>query len=154
MKKTFKDYMFVGVQFLLFAIYFFELPYQISLTSFWVYFGLMIAITGVGFTVLALVQLNTNLTAFPTPKHAANLVTGGLYSFSRHPIYTGLILFTLGYALFKTSWLKLMIALLLWVWFYLKSVYEEERLMMKFPDYQIYKTQVGRFFPKIKKPQI
>lgn len=56
----------------------------------------------------------------------------------------------IGYALYKYSIYKLLIAGLLFIWFYLKSTYEEKQLAQKFNSYKEYQEKVGRFFPKLR----
>ncbi len=111
--------------------------------------GLLIAVFGGMIIILALLQLNKNLSPFPTPKEAATLLQNGLYKYMRHPIYTGIMLFLVGYGVYQNSLYKLLISLLLVILFYLKSNYEEQRLEQKFPDYKLYKNKTGRFFPWI-----
>lgn len=153
MTKSWKDYLFVSIQFLLFGLYafdflpHFELPQSVKMM------GLVVASIGFIISALSVLQLNKNLTVFPTPKTDAELITFGMYKLSRHPIYTGLILFTFGYAFYKVSWLKLVISLSLFLLFYFKTNYEEQQLLQKFSDYKDYKKKVNRFFPKIRKPQ-
>ena len=149
MTKSIKDYLFVGIQFILFGLYAFDFLPKLELPQFMQYLGLTIAIMGIVIALLSVLQLNKNLTVFPTPKSDAELLTFGLYKFSRHPIYTGLILFTFGYAFFKLSLSKLAISFLLLILFYFKTKYEEIQLEIKFLDYKQYKQNVGRFFPRI-----
>ncbi len=150
MKKTKKDYIFVSIQFLLFGWYAFDFLPSLVVTQTVQYIGLIFSILGFVISVVSVLQLNTNLTVFPTPKIGAELITSGMYKWSRHPIYTGLILFTFGYAIFKNSVFKIIIALLLLLLFYFKTKYEEQKLSHKFHDYEDYKKNVNRFFPKIK----
>lgn len=149
MKKNYKDYWFVVIQFVLFFCFIFDFDWSMKL-------GLTIQKIGLGFAVfggiiitLALLQLNKNLSPFPTPKNNATLLENGMYKYSRHPIYSGIILLFLGYSLYQNSVYKLLISLLIVILFYLKSNYEEQRLEQKFPDYKNYKTKTGRFFPLI-----
>jgi protein-S-isoprenylcysteine O-methyltransferase Ste14 len=153
MIKSWKDYLFVSIQFLLFGLYAFDFlpPFEIPQPI--KYIGLIFSILGFLIAVLSVLQLNKNLTVFPTPKTDSELITFGMYKFSRHPIYTGLILFTFGYAVFKVSLFKVLIALVLLLLFYFKTNYEEQKLLQKFSNYNDYKKKVNRFFPKIKKPQ-
>jgi protein-S-isoprenylcysteine O-methyltransferase Ste14 len=97
--------------------------------------------------ILALLQLNRNLSPFPTPKQNGQLVTNGLYHWMRHPIYTGILLVSYGYAIYSSSWLRLIVACVLLILFYLKSSYEEKLLSKKFSDYTAYQKRTARFFP-------
>ena len=147
MLKSWKDYLFVSIQFLLFGLYAFDFLPKFEISPFLKYVGLIFSILGFSIAVLSVLQLNKNLTVFPTPKTDAELITFGMYHFSRHPIYTGLIVFTFGYALFKASLFKVLIALILLLLFYFKTNYEEQKLLQKFPNYKDYKKKVNRFFP-------
>jgi protein-S-isoprenylcysteine O-methyltransferase Ste14 len=96
---------------------------------------------------LALLQLKKNLSPFPTPKETTTLLQNELYKYSRHSIYTGIIILFTGYSVYQNSFYKLGISLLLMLLFYFKSNYEELRLEQKFPDYKLYRNKTGKFFP-------
>ena len=147
MIKSWKDYLFVSIQFLLFGLYSFDFLPHFELPQSVEYIALVLAIIGFIISALAVLQLNKNLTVFPTPKKDSELITFGMYKLSRHPIYTGIILFTFGYAFYKVSFLKLVIALILLLLFYYKTKYEEQQLLQKFSDYKEYQKKVNRFFP-------
>lgn len=150
MKLKTKDSVFVILQFILFALYFlsvhflpFKTPPIINLIAF------IIAIFGMLIVLISMWQLNKNLSPFPTPKVNAHLIQHGLYSYIRHPIYTGIMFLTFGFGIYTHSTYKIIIALLLFFLFYFKSKYEEERLLNKFSNYKEYMSTTGRFFPKI-----
>jgi protein-S-isoprenylcysteine O-methyltransferase Ste14 len=111
---------------------------------------MVIAFIGFMIALLTVFELKTNLTVFPTPTQKAVLLTHGFFRYSRHPIYSGILMIAFGYAFYKYSVYKFVISGLLLIWFYLKSTYEEERLSLKFKNYNEYQKKVGRFFPKIK----
>ena len=79
--------------------------------------------------------LGRNLTPFPKPIEGGTLVTSGVYGIVRHPIYTGLILGTLGWGVFRSSLLGIALAVLLFVFFDLKSRREERWLAEAYPGY-------------------
>ena len=150
MTKTSKDYLFVSIQILLFALYLFDFFPKFDIADFYSYLGLIFAIFGILISLISLANLNENLTVFPTPKKGSELITKGLYQFSRHPIYTGILFFVFGFAVYWESFYKLLISVFLLLLFYLKSIYEEKQLMKKYPNYIYYQKVTGRFFPKIK----
>jgi protein-S-isoprenylcysteine O-methyltransferase Ste14 len=150
MHQNLKDNIFVGIQFLLFGLFFLELDLRYHLPDVIKYPGLLMFLIGSILTLVSMIQLNRNLTAFPTPKEKAFLYTGGLYGFVRHPIYTGVILIFLGLAFYSLSVFKFLITCSLLLLFYFKSAYEEEQLKKKYRDYEEYKNITGRFFPKFK----
>lgn len=145
-----KDIIFVSIQLILFVIYFtplFSFPFQLNV--FLKYAALVFAIIGLVIIIVAILQLNKNLTPFPTPKESGTLIQQGLYNYIRHPIYTGIILTTIGFGLFDESIWKISIGIVLWVLFYFKSRYEESLLTKHFGDYKAYRERTGRFFPFI-----
>ncbi|MCM4160685.1 isoprenylcysteine carboxylmethyltransferase family protein [Antarcticibacterium flavum] len=144
-----KDIIFVGIQFLLFAAYLFEVPHwSLNLPSNVDLVHLGLAIAGIVIILVAMLQLNKNLSPFPTPKKNSALVTTGLFQYFRHPIYTGIMITAIFFGLYLNSGYKLMIAVLLIILFYFKSNYEEQGLEDKFPGYKGYKASTGRFWPR------
>jgi protein-S-isoprenylcysteine O-methyltransferase Ste14 len=85
----------------------------------------------------------------PAPKDSAHLVTGGVYKFIRHPIYTGVIAGAFGIALIHGHVILFMLAGALLMLFWFKSRYEDDLLIAAYPEYADYKQRVGRFFPKL-----
>ncbi|WP_084426757.1 methyltransferase family protein [Aequorivita capsosiphonis] len=148
MKIPFKDIVFVLLQFLLFIAFTFDIESMTILFPpilFW--FGVGIFVLGFVITVVAVLQLNVNLSPFPSPLPGAKLIETGVYKFVRHPIYTGLILAFFGYSIISDSGYRLLITTLLFLLFYFKTRYEEKQLIEKFPNYSEYKKRSGRFFP-------
>jgi len=148
MSNTTKDYLFVGIQFALFAAYAIrpqilsiELPKTVA------YAGLVIAISGLCTGVLALIQIRSSFSPFPTPVAHGELVSNGLFRLSRHPIYSSILLGAFGYALYTGSGDRLLIGLGFLLLFYFKSSYEEQLLSEKYAGYTNYKRRVGRFTP-------
>ena len=80
-----------------------------------------------------------------------NLVTSGIYSYTRHPQYLGLMMITLG----LLSWVLTIITLLMWpvlcVMYYVLAKREEKEMINKFGDeYMEYKRRVNMFVPTIR----
>ncbi|WP_083540722.1 methyltransferase family protein [Aequorivita viscosa] len=148
MKIPFKDILFVVLQFLLFIAFSFEIDSMAIIfpeVLFW--FGVVIFVIGAFITITAALQLNFNLSPFPSPLPGSNLIENGVYKFIRHPIYTGLILSFFGFAIISDSGYRILITAVLFLLFYFKTIYEEKRLIEKFPRYLEYKSRSGRFFP-------
>lgn len=144
--KTYKDYIYVGIQLVLFVTYIVPVYFiYINLPEWLNYLGLFILGLGLLLGLVALFQLNTKLSPFPTPVSDGKLITTGAYSISRHPIYTSVLAMALGYALYESSFFKFVIFVLLWMLFYFKSTYEEELLKEKFLKYSDYKIKTKRF---------
>lgn len=103
-------------------------------------------------TVIALagaLHLGHNLTPLPHPKDDATLVETGIYGLIRHPLYSGLIGLSIGWALFMANTLTLLCAALLFVFFDIKTRREERWLMTKFPAYADYRRRVRKFMPGV-----
>lgn len=151
MKLGIKDVAYVGIQFLLFLAYLFDVPFlYFTLTSIIkdIFFG--VSLIGIAIVLVSMLQLNIHLSPFSSPKKGSKLVQNGLYKYVRHPIYTGVLITLFGYGLYPSSSYRLIISLTLVVLFYFKSRYEEARLQRNFSDYKSYQKNTGRFFPKIK----
>jgi protein-S-isoprenylcysteine O-methyltransferase Ste14 len=149
MKAKPKDVLFVSIQFILFVLFAADFDWPLGLSPWFRTVNLIISIIGLSVVVLAILQLNKNISPFPTPKEAAVLIQNGLFKFIRHPIYSGIILMLGGYSFYKDSWYKTAITLLLLLLFHFKTQYEEQQLQNKFKNYNTYKSKTGKFFPKI-----
>ncbi|MEO5790261.1 MAG: methyltransferase family protein [Gelidibacter sp.] len=146
LKKPIKDYLFVSIQLVIFVAYILPLQvFHLQLPEWLCYSGLVFFVLAVILGIVALLQLNTNLSPFPSPVSSGKLITTGAFGMSRHPIYTAFIFSGFGYAIYTLSLYKFLITLLLFVLFYFKSVYEEKLLSEKFPEYKAYKKRTRRF---------
>ena len=81
------------------------------------------------------------------PQNAATLVTSGLYSFSRNPIYVADVLFLISWGLYLANPFALALILLFMAYITRFQIEPEERaLSEKFgPDYAAYKKRVRRW---------
>lgn len=94
-------------------------------------------------------QLGRNLTPSPRPRRDARLIRSGAYRLVRHPIYSGLILAAVGWALFVHGVLTLLYAVALFLLLDAKTRYEERMLVARFDDYRDYQRRVRRLVPFI-----
>lgn len=101
--------------------------------------GALLALAGVR-------GLGRGLTPFPRPRDDATLVEAGVYARVRHPIYGGLILMALGWALLSASPVALVLTAVLVAFFVLKARREEAWLAERFPEYEDYRRRVRRRF--------
>ena len=104
--------------------------------------GFLIIIIAFIILLIAINDLGRNLSPFPRPIKNSNLVTNGIYRFTRHPMYYSLILISLGIFIIKLSiyYLFLLISLALIIKF--KIALEEQYLKNKFMNYLLYKNEV------------
>lgn len=90
-----------------------------------------------------------NFGIYPEPIPDACLVTTGPYKWIRHPMYTSLLLFMLGIALYRHAWPNYLGMALLSVAIFGKMHREEAHLHVKFADYSDYVKRTHRLFPGI-----
>lgn len=94
-----------------------------------------------------LLDLGGNLTPLPHPKDEGELVQSGVYRVVRHPLYSGLTLAALSWAVYQVSLSHTVAALILLLFFNAKADREETWLVEKYPDYQDYRKQVKKLIP-------
>lgn len=78
-------------------------------------------------------------------KHKWDLIVHGPFSFTRNPIYLGLLMIYSGFFIAMKSYLIIAVPFI--AWFFYKKVLEEERILEKNfgSDYLRYKSKVHRF---------
>lgn len=92
-------------------------------------------------------DLGQQLTPLPYPKQEGQLVRSGVYGIVRHPLYSGVILSTLSWAVFEVSLSHLVGVGVLFAFLNAKANREEIWLMEKYPDYADYRQQVKKLIP-------
>lgn len=109
--------------------------------------GAVLFLAGFVLAACGAVNLGKNLSPLPRPREHATLVVSGVYRIVRHPIYGGAILMALGWGVWLESWAVIGYALLILVFFDVKSRREEFWLAEKFPEYAAYRRQVRKLIP-------
>jgi protein-S-isoprenylcysteine O-methyltransferase Ste14 len=147
---------YVVFQFVLFALIFFApllTPDLIKWTDPWDSIGLVLgaglSLIGGLMALAGVLSLGRNLTAVPYPKEDAVLVESGAFRFVRHPIYCGIIFGALGWGFLNNSLLTLLFALVLFIFFDVKSRREEVWLSNKYSNYAAYQLRVRKLIPLI-----
>ena len=147
-KRNPKDIFFVGIQLILFVVYLFRFSkIDFRIPGWLQLIGIFFSVAGIIISLASVAALNTNLSAFPTPKKSAELIKSGIYKYIRHPIYSGILFFTFGFSMYSENTLRLIIFFMLLVLFRFKAAYEEKLLLDKFPGYAAYKKVTGMFLP-------
>lgn len=95
------------------------------------------------------VHLGGALTAQPVPKPDAGVVAQGVYRHTRHPIYTGLLLYGAGSVFVTGHPAVLAAAVGLLVLLMAKARWEESMLVRSTPNYCEYAQRTGRFIPRV-----
>ena len=146
---------YVVIQFLLFGILFI-MPYLVDTAPWPAPFGriaqvigLLLGMSGMALAFWGVASLGDNLTAVPKPKTSAQMVKHGAYRLVRHPIYSGVILAGFGWSLLNQSVPTLIIALILFLFFDIKSRKEETWLTEKYENYPAYQQEVRKLIPYI-----
>ena len=76
------------------------------------------------------------------------LVATGFYAYTRNPMYLGHIIFLIGLTLTLKSWLALLIAIGTAIWFHLRVVGDEKKLVQRLGQpYVNYLASVKRWIP-------
>lgn len=136
------------VQLLLFALIFFLPRVELSPFPLWLrILGLAFIAVGGVFGTAGALALGRNLSPFPRPIAGGALVTNGVYGIVRHPIYTDLILGTLGWGVFRENLPGIGLAVALFIFFDLKSRREERWLVEVYSEYAAYRRRVKKLIP-------
>ena len=116
-----------------------------------VWLGAAFLAFGAVFGLAGVVALGRGITPLPKPAARAQFVQTGIYARVRHPLYTGGLLGSLGWALIWQSWPALAAALTLIPFFHAKARREERWLRETFSEYADYEKRVPRFLPRLRR---
>jgi protein-S-isoprenylcysteine O-methyltransferase Ste14 len=116
----------------------------------WYWLGVVLVAAGLGWAAYARVHLGRNWSGVVTLKQDHTLITTGPYRWTRHPIYSGLLLALLGSALALGELRDLVGFALVTASFVRKLAIEEQFLAGQFPaEYRRYRSQVAALVPKL-----
>ena len=152
MNNKSRSYTLVLMQFLLIALLLLsprqESPYGGASDIVGV-FGVGLIALGSGVLLVSFIGLGNSLTALAIPKDNGTLVTHGIYSRVRHPIYFGLLVMSFGVMLDAGYWPQVIVVMLLYVLLGKKADFEETMLRERYPQYKQYAERTPRFFPRL-----
>jgi len=97
--------------------------------------------------IIGATGLGRGLTATPLPNAHAQLRTGGLYRYARHPIYSGLLLTMASITVASGSGFRLLALGALVLLLTVKARWEETHLIQRFAGYADYAARTPRFVP-------
>lgn len=111
--------------------------------------GLALVAFGTVINIVGRTQLKGNWANHIKIYEGHSLVTRGVYSFARHPLYSSIIIMLFGGSLIYSNWVCAVLVAVVFVPSMVYRAKQEERLLIKeFPEYIEYKRQVGILFPK------
>jgi protein-S-isoprenylcysteine O-methyltransferase Ste14 len=117
----------------------------------------VVRLTGLLLLMIGLLAVNSglislgwdNLTALPYPRANATFVGQGAYRYTRHPIYSGVILGAAGWSLLVNDLLSLLLTVVLFILLDRKASREEKWLHARYPEYADYAQRVRKLIPWI-----
>lgn len=147
-----KGNLLVAIQFVLLAVIVFlprgtswAVPLPVTVLAF------VAVAVGLLTAVAALITLGKSLSANPVPVEHGELKTFGVFALVRHPVYSGIMIGVIGYAVLSRSWFVVAAVVALGVLFAVKARFEDALLVAKYPQYLAYGQRVGRFVPGVGK---
>ncbi|MHB8203252.1 MAG: methyltransferase [Desulfomonilaceae bacterium] len=111
--------------------------------------GAIIGICGFGAAYLAYRELGRNFRVFAAPRRSGKLISTGIYSNVRHPMYTAVMFAFLGYIIYWGSLWCFPLWLAMTILYIVKAWKEEDVLKQRYPGYEDYQKRSWKFFPYI-----
>ena len=112
-------------------------------------FALALAVIGEGISAAGMIQFRRAKTTINPMKagNASSLVTGGVYRFTRNPMYLGMVLVLIGWVVFLASPITLIFVPLFVLYIYRFQITPEERVLTSIfgDEYAEYKNKVRRW---------
>ena len=114
------------------------------------YLGLLFIIAGFLIGLMAIkTHQRGNFNIRPDIKDNCTLVTHGIYSYIRHPMYLSVLTAMLGFVFLYPTWMEGILYLLLLATLLVKLFYEENLWVCHTPEYETYKQRTKRLIPFI-----
>lgn len=109
--------------------------------------GAAALVSGIIIAVLGYRTLGATHSPWTNPREGGQFISSGIYSYIRHPIYTGWIIGTIGWELLVRSLFGVGVGIVLLIFYDFKSREEERGLLMRYAGYAAYRGRVKRFIP-------
>jgi len=115
----------------------------------WFAVGVLLTWAGIAFAIWARIHIGQYWSARITLKEDHKLIRTGPYAFVRHPIYTGLLMATIGTAIALGRWQGLISVAIILTAHIRKAKKEEELMLANFGEtYQDYRRHTGFLIPR------
>ncbi len=104
--------------------------------------GVLFAIAGAALSLWSVLLHGSRLSPFPFPVEGMEVIDTGPYRYVRHPMYSGIVLFTMGVGLAYGKPTVLLASLTFLVFFVAKSGHEEDMMVKYMDGYRTYRSAV------------
>ena len=146
-KSRRKEFILVISQFIIIALHFIKINLfnqKIIQGEFLIinYISNFLIILALIFIIFSVKSLGKSLSAMPRPKENSTLITIGIYSIIRHPMYYSLIIISFSLFIKSFTIYNFILSILLTFIISNKIKIEEEYLLKKFNKYTSYKKEV------------
>lgn len=115
--------------------------------------GVLLSFSGLYLFWFTHKALGTNWSPLLEVKKEHKLITTGIYKHIRHPMYTAILVFTLGLGLISANLVVLLLPLIIFSILCYVRISDEEGMMISWfgDEYILYKRKTGMLFPKFRK---
>lgn len=146
--KRLSDFTVLGVQIVLSYLY---LHYsgEVTTNNVVLIFGITTICAAILVALKAFWDIKTNFAVAPKPHNSASLITSGIYSKIRHPMYSAVIFASFGYLLIRYDLLMLAFFLIIILFLIAKIYFEDRFLTRKYDKYEQYKKQTKALIPYV-----
>ena len=144
--KRASDYLTLAIQIAL-AYVFIHFGGEQNSSIFVICLAMLLTLLAITIAVKAFWDLRSSFAVAPKPHSQAKLVTSGIYSKIRHPMYSSIILISTAYLLYRYSVVTLASSFVIVLFFIIKIQVEDKMLTDQFPEYKEYKENTGSLLP-------
>jgi protein-S-isoprenylcysteine O-methyltransferase Ste14 len=110
--------------------------------------GFILGLAGLGLLAWSQAELGRQWSTNLQLRQDHRLVTSGPYATIRHPLYTSMLIFEIGFALLTANWIFVAFAGLVTAGLWLRVPKEEQMMLEQFgEEYRGYMKHTHRFFP-------
>ena len=112
--------------------------------------GTVMIASGAVFNIMGRLQLKSNWANQIKIYDDQSLITSGIYSLVRHPLYASIMLMLFGGSIVYANYISAILTAVVFIPFmYHRARQEEIMLEQQFKSYSDYKKKTGMFFPKL-----